>query len=419
MKLLNFGSCNIDFVYKLDHIVKDGDTEHSRQLDIYPGGKGLNMSVAIGRAGVPIFHAAVLGSDGAFLSDVLKKSGVDVSLSKFVDEKNGHAIIQVNKDGENAIIVYPGTNHLVDKNYVDEVLSHFSSGDFLVLQNEISELEYIINKAYACGMKIILNPSPVRENLKNIDLRKLYCLIMNEHEASKILDEENAEQCLAKAEKELPNTKVVITLGKHGAVYCNGEKQIFQAAYEVKAVDTTGAGDSFTGYFVAGLFKGESIEKILKQATVAAAISVSRNGASTSIPLFDEVCEFLPIMTERKTDKKSSEQLKAIEAYIEKNLKHATLQCLACELNYSYSFAGDLVRRLTGMSFTEYLQIKRLNEALRLLTETSLSVHEISNSVGYENVSFFRRKFKERYKVLPKQYRLNKGVIKNDKRTVY
>ncbi len=409
MRLLNFGSCNIDYVYQIDHVVNGGETEHSRQLNIYPGGKGLNMSVAIARAGVPVFHAAVLGSDGAFLSDVLMKSGVDVSLSKFVDEKNGHAIIQVNKYGENAIIVYPGTNHLIDKDYVDEVLSHFSRGDFLVLQNEVSELEYIISKAYEIGMEIILNPSPVRENLKNIDLSKLYCLIMNEHEALEILGEENAEKCLSKAEKELPNTKVVITLGNKGAVYLDGENQIFQAAYEVKAVDTTGAGDSFTGYFVAGLFKGESTEKILKQAAAAAAISVSRNGASASIPSFDEVCEFLPTMTERKNDKKSSEQLKAIEKYIEKNLKQATLQQLAYELNYSYSFAGNLVRKLTGMPFTEYLQTKRLSEASRLLTETSLSVYEISNTVGYENESFFRRKFKERYKDSPKRYRMKKG----------
>lgn len=412
MKILNFGSCNIDYVYRLDHIVNGGETEHGDRLDIFPGGKGLNQSVALARAGAEVFHAAVFGNDGGFLSDILKSNGADVSLSKTVNEKNGHAIIQVNNDGENAIIVYPGTNHLINNEYADYVLSHFGKGDFLILQNEINELEYIINTAFSRGMKIILNPSPIRENLKKIDLNKLYCLVMNEHEAQKMLGGETAEQCLEKAEKELPETAVVITLGKRGAVYSDREKRVYQAAYEVKAVDTTAVGDTFTGYFAAGLCRQDPIEKILKQAAAAAAISVSRNGAAPSIPLLAEVCGLLPSMTERKTDKKAAEQLKITENYIEKNLKQALLKGLAEELNYSYNSAGDLVRRLIGMPFTEYLQTKRLNEAMRLLEETSLSVLEISNAVGYENDSFFRRKFKERFSVTPKQYRMNKGVIK-------
>lgn len=412
MKILNFGSCNIDYVYRLDHIVNGGETEHSERLDIFPGGKGLNQSVALARAGAPVFHAAVFGNDGGFLSDILKSNGADVSLSKTVNEKNGHAIIQVNNEAENAIIVYPGTNHLIDKKYVDEVLAHFESGDFIVLQNEISELEYIIDKAFELGMRVILNPSPIRENLKNIDLNKLYCLIMNECEAQEILGGETAEQCLEKAENELPETAVVITLGKRGSVYSDGKGRVAQAAYEVRAVDTTAAGDTFTGYFVAGLLRNEPIREILRQSAAASAIAVSRNGAAPSIPLLAEVHSLLPEMTERKTDKKAAEQLKVIKDYIAKNLRQASLKGLAQELNYSYNSAGALIRKLTGMPFTEYLQTKRLNEALRLLTETSIPVLEISSAVGYENDSFFRRKFKEKYKASPKQYRMNKGIKK-------
>lgn len=412
MKILNFGSCNIDYVYRLEHIVNGGETEHSEQLDIFPGGKGLNQSVAAVRAGATVYHAAVFGSDGGFLSDILKSNGADVSLAKTVEEKNGHAIIQVNGDGENAIIVYPGTNHLIDKKYADEVLSHFGKDDLLVLQNEINELEYIIETAYLRGMRIILNPSPIRENLKNIDLSKLYCLIMNEHEAYEMLGGNGTEQCLEIAREKFPETAVVITLGKRGAVYQKYEKRVYQAAYEVQAVDTTAAGDTFTGYFAAGIFRGEPIENNLKLAAAASAISVSRNGAAPSIPRLDEVCKLLPEMTERKSDKKAEELLKKTETYIENNLRQASLRQLAQELNYSYSSAGELVKRLTGMPFTEYLQTKRLNTALRLLTETSLSVLEISNTVGYENDSFFRRKFKEKYSVSPKQYRMNKGIIK-------
>ena len=162
MKILNFGSCNIDYVYQLEHIVTDGETEQSVQMNIFPGGKGLNQSVAAARAGAPVYHAAVIGTDGGFLAEILKSNGADVSLIKTADVKNGHAVIQVNSQGENAIIVYPGTNHHIDKTYVDAVLSHFESGDLIMLQNEISEIKYIINRAHSRGMRVVLNPSPIR-----------------------------------------------------------------------------------------------------------------------------------------------------------------------------------------------------------------------------------------------------------------
>lgn len=408
MKILNFGSCNIDYVYQLEHIVTDGETEQSVQMDIFPGGKGLNQSVAAARAGAPVYHAAVIGTDGGFLAEILKSNGADVSLIKTADVKNGHAVIQVNSQGENAIIVYPGTNHLIDKTYVDAVLSHFESGDLIMLQNEISEIKYIINRAHSRGMRVVLNPSPISENLENLKLSEISYLIMNELEAKRLLGGESAEQCLELAKEKIPKTAVVITLGKRGAVYQSGDKKVYQSAFKAQAVDTTAAGDTFAGYFAAGLCRNEPIESILKTASAASAIAVSRHGAAPSIPTLSEVKAAMPEMTERPGNAEDAERLKKIADYVSGNLKEATLGGLSAELNYSYYAAGNLVRRLTGMSFTEYAQQQRLEAALHMLLSSSMPISEIAAAVGYENDSFFRRKFKEKYNVTPKKCRMRK-----------
>ena len=152
MKLLNFGSCNIDYVYALDHIVAPGETEATDSLHIYAGGKGLNQSVAAARAGAEVYHAGCIGEDGDFLASLLEESGASVAYLKRVKEKNGHAIIQVTKGGENSIFLYPGSNAMVTFKDVDETLSHFEKGDFVLLQNEISSVPYIVERAYERGL---------------------------------------------------------------------------------------------------------------------------------------------------------------------------------------------------------------------------------------------------------------------------
>ena len=186
MKILNYGSCNIDYVYALDHILKVGETLVADKLSIFPGGKGLNQSIAIARAGAPVFHAGCVGSDGGFLLELMMASGVDTSYVKRVDEKNGHAIIEVSREGDNSIFIYAGSNGMIEKADVDTVLSNFEKGDILLLQNEISNIEYIIEKAYDIGMKIILNPSPINEKILGLDFNKLSYIILNEIEAGDI-----------------------------------------------------------------------------------------------------------------------------------------------------------------------------------------------------------------------------------------
>ena len=180
MKILNFGSCNIDFVYKLDHIVTIGETETSNSMQVFPGGKGLNQSVALAKAGMEVYHAGCIGTDGEMLTDVLESNGVDISNIKKVDEKTGHAVIQVSRNGDNSIFLYSGSNAKITEEFVDEVLDKFQKGDMLLLQNEINKIDYIIEKAYKKGMCIIFNPSPYNDEIKNLDFNMLsYIIIQN------------------------------------------------------------------------------------------------------------------------------------------------------------------------------------------------------------------------------------------------
>lgn len=293
MKILNFGSCNIDYVYLLDHIVVPGETEMGDKLEIFSGGKGLNQSVATARAGASVYHAGCIGLDGDMLLDVMSKSGVDTSLIKRVDSKNGHAIIQVSAKGENSIFLYPGSNAMVTREYVDSVLEHFDRGDILLLQNEISEIEYIVERAYDVGMSIILNPSPINETIDKIDFNMLEHLILNEVEASAITGLDEPEKCIDCLCERYPRLKVMLTLGADGCVFSDGKVKHYHPTFKVKAVDTTAAGDTFTGYFAAELSRGKDIPTVLKIASMASAIAVSRMGAAPSIPEFTEVYERL------------------------------------------------------------------------------------------------------------------------------
>lgn len=293
MKILNFGSCNIDYVYALDHIVRPGETLTTQKLKLFPGGKGLNQSVAIARAGVPVFHAGCLGSDADMLRDVLLESGVDLRYIKNVPGKNGHAVIQVSGDGENSIFLYPGSNACVTTDYIDAALRDFAEGDILLLQNEISNIEYLIRKAYGKGMFIVFNPSPFDDALKKLDYSMLSCLVLNEVEACGLTGCEKPEDSVSALKETYPDLRLVLTLGKRGCIYADADRVLHQSAFAVNAVDTTGAGDTFTGYLVAGLASGASIQDVLKIASAASALSVCLPGAASSIPVRTDVELFL------------------------------------------------------------------------------------------------------------------------------
>lgn len=292
MKILNFGSLNLDYVYQVEHILIPGETLSSSDRTIFCGGKGLNQSIALAKAGITVYHAGMVGEGGEILLETCRENGVDTRFVRKIDGPCGHTVIQVDKDAQNCILLFGGANRSITREFVDEVLAFFEKGDVILLQNEINELGYIIDKASEKGMMIILNPSPYDNALDRCNLSKVSLFLVNEIEGYQITGEKEPEAILAKVRSIYPKAKIVLTLGSEGAVY-QDENQIYrQGIYKVKAIDTTAAGDTFTGYFIASILENMSVEEGLKLAAKASAIAVSRPGATASIPLREEVQAF-------------------------------------------------------------------------------------------------------------------------------
>lgn len=298
MKVLCFGSLNIDFTYKVDHFVEKGETLSSDSLQVFSGGKGLNQSIALAKAGAETYHAGAIGEDGKFLLDMMKEAGVHTEhVAVLTDVRSGNAIIQNDRSGDNCILLYGGANQAITAAQADEVLAHFGSGDFLVLQNEINELAYIMEQAHNKGLKIVLNPSPMNEKILALPLEYVDYFMLNEVEAGQILGQDTKNgfdgEALASALLEkFPSAAVVLTMGGAGSVYMDQDEKVHQQVYKVKAVDTTAAGDTFTGFFIGGLLKGLDVKDAMDQASKAAAIAVTRQGAAPSIPTLSEVEAF-------------------------------------------------------------------------------------------------------------------------------
>lgn len=412
MKILNFGSCNIDYVYSMEHIVIPGETLPSRSLEIFPGGKGLNQSIAAARAGARVYHAGALGEDGDMLRRVLTENGVDVRFVRTVNDRSGHAIIQLSDKGQNSILLYRGANGTMTEAYVDDVLSHFGTGDVLMLQNEINLVPYIIDRAAARGMRILFNPAPFTPDLADLDYSKITYLVLNEIEACGLGGEPTPAQSLQRIRACYPSLAVVMTLGKEGCMYADDKQSFSHPAYSVPVVDTTAAGDTFIGYFLYAIVRGESPKTAVKKASAASSLAVSRKGAATSIPHVSELRAAMPQLEPISSTATREERLRTeIDAYIDENLADASLEGLAAHVGYAETYVGELVRRTTGLSFSALLQDKRCAMAAVLLLETDLSVAEIIARVGYRNENFFRERFRRKYGTSPYQYKKKGGIV--------
>lgn len=293
MKVLSFGSVNIDQIFNLDHFPYVGESLAANEYSIVAGGKGLNQTIAAARAGLPVFFGGMIGLDGDIIRNVLKSEpNVNVSNLLVVDSvKTGTAVIQVNQNGENSIIVYGGSNQQISPANIDRVLDSFSSGDVLIMQNEISHTEYLLKAAYKKGMTIFFTPAPFSSELTTMDaVQYASWLLLNEGEGAMLsgVEGEPALICKALAAK-FQNTKIVLTLGAKGSLCYDGQDLIAQRAYKVKAIDTTAAGDTFAGFFISRLLAGDSINTSLDFASRASAICVTRPGASPSIPTYEEI----------------------------------------------------------------------------------------------------------------------------------
>lgn len=293
MKVLNIGSLNLDYVYSVDHVIRPGETEATGGRNVFLGGKGINQSMALAKAGVDVYHGGLIGEDGQPFLDACREYGVKSDYIRKIEEPTGHTIIQVDKNAQNCILLYGGANQMLTEEYVDEVLGNFEKGDILLLQNEVNMLPYIVDKAYEMGMQIALNPSPFNEKLDAVDMKKISIFLLNEVEGGQITGLVDPDEVLAKMREMFPHAKIVLTLGKDGAKYAEGDEVYHQPIFKVQAVDTTAAGDTFTGYFLAGLIEGMSVQEILKMSAKASSIAVTREGAVPSIPYRAEVMEAL------------------------------------------------------------------------------------------------------------------------------
>lgn len=291
MKVLNFGSLNLDYVYQVESILIPGETQASRDRQTFCGGKGLNQSIALAKAEIPVYHAGMIGDGGEILLEICKENGVNTEFIRKITGPCGHTVIQVDKDGQNCILLYGGANRSITREFVDEVLSAFGKDDIILLQNEINELDYIVDRAYEKGMMIILNPSPYDDKLKACDMSKVSMFLVNEIEGYQITGERKPERILVAVKEKYPSAKIVLTLGGDGSVYQDETGIYHQGIFKVKAVDTTAAGDTFTGYFISSIIDGMSVKEGLEMAAKASAIAVSRPGATASIPIKQEVLD--------------------------------------------------------------------------------------------------------------------------------
>ena len=297
MRFLVLGSVNIDMTYSLDHIVSPGETTTACSLQTGAGGKGANQAAALGKAGSDVFFAGKAGEDGRWVLDKLSGYGVDVSLTVVSPSvMTGQAMIQLDRNGQNSIILSPGGNRSFTESEIESILSGFGKGDAVILQNEVNHLSFMIEKARERGMTVCLNPSPYDSIIETLPLDEVDMFFVNEIEAGELAglsarprtDEEFRKAAEVLMER-FPSASFVITAGRHGAYYAKGGESWFSPIVDLPAVDTTGAGDTFSGYFLASLYGGLSPKEALDKASRASALTVSRSGAMDSMPTMEEV----------------------------------------------------------------------------------------------------------------------------------
>jgi len=289
IRVCNFGSINVDHVYAVDHFVRPGETLNSTSYRMFAGGKGYNQSVALARSGVRVWHAGRIGDDHAWLIDHMQHCGVDTSGIKRSQTPTGHAVIQVVPSGENAIFLNGGANLEITPAAAEEVITRFSPGDYLLIQNEISSISEIIALGHSRNMTVVFNPAPMDETVLSYPLDLVDIFIVNAIEGEQLSQQKKPQDIIACMKNMFPRAATVLTLGENGAIYADSRQFIREAAYRVSPVDTTAAGDTFIGFFLGSLMQGKPFRNALARASKAAALCITRPGAADSIPSLEEV----------------------------------------------------------------------------------------------------------------------------------
>lgn len=287
MAIYNLGSINIDYFYQVPRLVLPGETIAASAFHFGLGGKGANQSIAAARGGASVFHIGAVGPDGEWALERLDNFGVNTDNVASLEIPTGHAIITVDPEGENAIVIYSSANVALAEEQIEEALSSANEGDFCILQNETNLAPFTAQMAKERGMRVVYSAAPfdenhVREMLPHIDI-----LVVNEVEATQLAE------ALETNPDELPISQVLITRGSGGAVFRSSEGEVEVPAFDVVPIDTTGAGDTYLGFFVAGLDAGMDTKGAMTFASAGAAIQVMRSGTGDAIPELLEVKAFL------------------------------------------------------------------------------------------------------------------------------
>lgn len=289
MPILNLGSVNIDHVYEVEYFVRPGETLGSRSYQVFAGGKGFNQSIALARAGAKTFHAGRVGHDGNWLIQRLQAEGVDTTHLHEDDTPTGHAMIQVTSSGENAIVLFGGANQAIRADDLAPAFSTCAPGDYFLVQNETNAVAEAIRQAHKQKLKIVFNPAPMSAAVRDYPLHLVDLFVLNETEAEGLTSETDPNAIREKMLAQYPKAAVVLTLGSKGAIYFDADRLHQESAPTVDAIDTTAAGDTFIGYFLAELMQSQDPAKALQQGCRAAALCVTRPGAADSIPRLSEV----------------------------------------------------------------------------------------------------------------------------------
>ncbi|MBQ9552105.1 MAG: ribokinase [Clostridia bacterium] len=290
-RILSFGSLNYDYVYQTDHFVQPKETLSALSYRRGFGGKGLNQTIAMRKAGLAVYHAGRVGADGQPFVDYLTQNGVRTDyLVKDETAVTGHAIIEV-CHGENRILLHGGANRLIDEAQIDRTVAAFEAGDWLVIQNEISNIPYLIEAAKKQGLKVFFNAAPVAEEVHSYPLELVDVLCVNEVEGAFLAQTEEREfEKLAEIlHKRYSNAEILLTVGAEGSYCVNQSGSWFVPSLKVNAVDTTAAGDTYSGFWLAEKIRSGDSHAAMRYATRAASITVQRPGAAESIPTAEEL----------------------------------------------------------------------------------------------------------------------------------
>lgn len=283
MTIYNLGSINADLFYSLPHLPLPGETLASTTFSRGLGGKGANMSVAAARAGARCAHIGAVGPDGAWAVERLTEYGVDTRPVVTLPEATGHALILVDAAGENSIVLYPGANRALSETHIADVLAQATAADTFLTQNETNLQREAAEIAASKGMRVVYAAAPFDADAVQAVLPLMNMLVLNEVEAQQL------EQATGLSPDKLPVADVVMTLGAKGCRWFHdGQAQDF-AALKVTPVDTTGAGDTFTGYLLAGLDRGMPMAQAIALAQKAGALMVTRHGTADVIPDLKDV----------------------------------------------------------------------------------------------------------------------------------